>query len=234
MEPFDLKEKDANLLDSIGNMDKSEIKKKKMKRLLIIISVILLVIIIAIVFYFIFRSDDEDEDEDKCKKGENENFISCVKGSKKCASCNPYFRLENGACLFIFSFEAIYNIRKTSYKSDGIKLFNVEYLGNYKINKIQVDDKFVKTNTNYYKFDTDGEHKVRINIDLKNSSSLNKFFENINELVSISFTNEFNTKGVENMDEMFSSTKNLVYLNMPYLNTENVRSMKNCLKIVSN
>ena len=58
MEPFDLKEKDANLLESIGDMDKSEIKKKKMKRLLIIFSVILLFIIIALVFYFSFRSDD--------------------------------------------------------------------------------------------------------------------------------------------------------------------------------
>ena len=232
MEPFDLKEKDANLLESIGDMDKSEIKKKKMKRLLIIFSVILLVIIIALVFYFSFRSDDEDEDEDfedEDFEG-NDNCLSFVENSTECASCNPYFRLENGACLFIFSFEAIYNIRKTSYKSDGIKLFNVEYLGNYKINKIQVDDKFVKTKTNYYKFYTVGEHKVRVNIDLKKGSSLNKFFENINELVSINFTNEFNTKGVENMDEMFSSTKNLVYLNMPYLNTENVRSMKNMFK----
>ena len=32
------------------------------------------------------------------------------------------------------------------------------------------------------------------------------------------------------MDEMFSSTKNLVYLNMFELNTENVRSMKNMFK----
>ena len=164
-----------------------------------------------------------------------ESCLSFEEESKKCVSCNTYFRLENGICLFIYSFEAVYYIRKKNYKSDGTKLFNVEYLDNYIINKIQVDDKFVKTNTNYYKFDTDGEHKVRINIDLKNSSSLNKFFENINELVSINFTNNFNTKGVENMDEMFSSTKNLVCLNMSYLNTENVRTMKNmfnsCMKL---
>ena len=56
--------------------------------------------------------------------------------------------------------------------NEETKLFNVEYLRDYEINKIQIDGKYVKSKNNYYKFSTENEHKVRVNIDLKNSSSL--------------------------------------------------------------
>ena len=198
----DGKGEDEHLIGNVGDLDQSEVRIKKIKRILIIISVLLAVTIIDLIVYFIFSKNSEEE----CKKGENENCLSCEKGSKKCGSCNPNFRLENGKCLFIFSFEGIYNTSQKNDGNEGTKLFNVESLANYKINKIQVDDKYAKNNTNYIKFDEDGLHKVRINIDLKNSSSLNKFFENINDLISINFTNDFNITGIENMDEMFSSS----------------------------
>ena len=46
-------------------------------------------------------------------------------------------------------------------------------------------------------------------------------FENINELISIDFTNDFNTTYIENMDEMLFNCNNLNTLNISYLNTEN-------------
>ena len=95
----------------------------------------------------------------------------------------------------------------------------------------------VESNSNFYKFKTEGEHKVRINIDLKNSSSLEKFFSNITELISVSFTNDFNTSNIENLDEMFASCSNLNYINSKYFNIENVTTMKNmfnsCTKLSS-
>lgn len=94
--------KGENLIGSAGNFDESEIKKRKKIRIIIIISVILVVSIISLVLYFCLRS--------RCNLGENERCLSCQKNSNKCASCNPYFRLENGKCIFIYSFEAIYNI----------------------------------------------------------------------------------------------------------------------------
>ena len=155
---------------------------------------------------------------------------SCQENSEKCASCNPYFILENGECLFIYSFEAIYKTSQANDFNQITKLFNVEYLEDYKINKIQVDDEYINPTSNYYQFNTDGDHTVRINIDLKESTSLNKFFENINELISINFTDVFNTTNIKNMSEMFSSSKNLIYINLSNLNTENVTDMSNMFK----
>ena len=121
-----------------------------------------------------------------------------------------FFRLENGKCIFIYSFEAIYKITQNNEVNEKTKLFNIDSLNDYEINKIQIDGDYFETKENYYKFKKEGEHKVRINIDIKDSSSLEKFFENINELKSINFTNDFNTSAVENMKEMFSSSKNLI------------------------
>ena len=84
--------KDEYIIGNVGNvgdMEQTEMKKKKIKRILIIISVILLIIIIALILYFLLIP------KDKCKKGENDNCLSCEKGSQKCSSCNPNFRLEN-------------------------------------------------------------------------------------------------------------------------------------------
>ena len=67
---------------------------------------------------------------------------------------------------------------------------------------------------------------MRINLALENSTSLEKFFENINELISINFTNDFNTTGIIYMNEMFSFSKNLISVNLSNLNTENVITMK--------
>ena len=108
----------------------------------------------------------------------------------------------------------------------------MENLKKYKINKISVDYVYFDINTNYYNFHLEGKHRVRINIDLKDSDSLEKFFENINELISVSFTNDFKTTGIKNMNEMFSSSKNLVSVDISNLNFENIKDMsymfKNC------
>ena len=233
---IELQDKDSkgeNLIQSAGNFDESELKKRKMIRILIIISALLLITIIVIALYFCLNSKD---DKDYCDKGENEKCLTCKKKSKECGKCNPYFRLENGKCVFIYSFEAIYEFKRTNDLKEETKLFNIENLSDYQINKIQVDDQYFEINTSYYKFTTEGEHKVRINIDLKNSSSLGKFFENINELISVNFSNDFNTTGINYMNEMFSFSQNLISINLSNLKTENVFTMKEmfsfCTKLV--
>ena len=128
-------------------------------------------------------------------------------------------------CFYLFIWSYIW-INHINDINEETKLFNVENLADYKINKIQVDDQYFDINTNYYKFKTEGEHKVRINLALENSTSLEKFFENINELISINFTNDFNTTGIIYMNEMFSFSKNLISVNLSNLNTENVITMK--------
>ena len=233
---IELQDKDSqgeNLIGSAGNFDNSEMKKRKMIRIIIIISAILLITIIALILYFSLRSKD---DKDYCKIGDNDKCLFCKKKSEDCGGCNPYFKLEDGKCVFIYSFEAIYELNQTNGIHEETKLFNLENLAEYKINKIQVDDQYFDINTNYYKFNTEGEHKVRINIDLKNSSSLGKFFENINELISVNFSNDFNTTGINYMNEMFSFSQNLISINLSNLKTENVFTMKEmfsfCTKLV--
>ena len=162
---IELGDKELNsdfLIGNVGDFDDSEIKQKKKKRIILIIITILLFAIIALILYFFLR----------CDSGSNEKCHSCKIFSKKCSSCNQNFRLENGKCVFIYSFEAIYRSYPSNDVNEETKLFNVEYLKDYEINKIQIDGKYVKSKNNYYKFSTENEHKVRVNIDLKNSSSL--------------------------------------------------------------
>ena len=106
IELLDEDKNDEFMMGSAGDTYESEMKKKKMKKIIIVIIffVILLSIILCLVLFLSPSTDTE------CKIGQNENCLSCEKGTKKCGSCNPNFRLENGKCLFIFSFEAIYSI----------------------------------------------------------------------------------------------------------------------------
>ena len=181
---IELQDKDSkgeNLVGSAGNFDDSELKKRKMIRIIIIISALSLITFIALILYFILSSEN---DKDYCEIGKNEKCLKCKKNSEECGKCNPSFRLENGKCVFIYSFEAIYAIHDfnlTNGINETTKLFNVENLVDYEINKIQVDDEYFEINTNYFKFDSAGEHKVRINIELNNSNSLEKFFKSISD-----------------------------------------------------
>ena len=225
--------KGDTLMGSTGeNFDQSEIKKRKIIRIIILVSVILLITIISLILYFCLRSND-DKKEDSCK---DETCLIFEKNEKdcKCKECKPYFRLENGKCIFIYAFEAIYKISPSNVIKKDTKLFNVENLQDYKINKIQIDEKYIEDNQNYYKFKTEGAHNVLINIDLKSSSSLKGFFKNINELISINFTNDFNTTYIQNMDEMFFMCSNLNSINISDLNTENVISMNNIFSYCTN
>ena len=134
--PIELGEKNSKgdtLVGSVGNFDKSEMKKRKMIRIIIVISAILLIAIIVLVLYFCLRSNG-----DSCDKGENDKCLTC--DGKKCRSCNPFFRLENGKCRFIYSFESIYNISPSNDIEKNTKLFNDENLKDFKVNKIQVEN----------------------------------------------------------------------------------------------
>ncbi len=129
------------------NFDESQLKKRRLIRILILISIIILVVFIIFIIYFCLRSDDDDNNEEKkekdlCEKGENDKCLSCQKNTNYCESCNNFFKLENGKCKFIYSFEAIYKINQSN-DQDKVKLFNVEsLLDNYEINKIQINNEY--------------------------------------------------------------------------------------------
>ena len=202
-------EKEGILTGNIDDFDVSELKNRKKIRIIILVSVILFIIIIALIISLLASRD-------YCDKGDNEKCQACKTFSKDCKKCNPFFKLKKGKCIFAYSFEAIYKISKNNEVNETIKLFNDELLKDYKI-KIQIEGEYFEINKNYYNFTNEGENKIRINLDIKNNTSLEKMFKNINELKSISFTNDFNTNSIQNMNEMFSSSKNLISICQIYL-----------------
>ena len=50
-------------------------------------------------------------------------------------------------------------------------------------------------------------------------------FSFLERLISISFSEDFNTKNITNMTRMFAYNDNLVRVNISFFNTENVESM---------
>ena len=129
-------------------------------------------IAIGLILFFCLRSNDEEKDsngddnkEIKCLTGPNENCLSCKEGTTNvCTSCNPFFKLDNGKCLFIYSFEAIY---KSNFENEKINVFSPNSLSNFEINKIKIDDKYLDVIENEFTLSKVGEHKVLININLK-------------------------------------------------------------------
>ena len=69
-----------------------------------------------------------------------------------------YYKMEN-AILYIllkqYIKQKIYGI------NNDTKLYNVEFLTDYQINKIQVDGNICWANTNYYKFNSNESHIVK-------------------------------------------------------------------------
>jgi len=82
-----------------------------------------------------------------------------------------------------------------------------------------------KKQNNSYTFHSNGKHIVCILINMTNCTSLQFFFSGIRNMVSISFTSEFNTENVVDMNSMFADCSSLVSINFSNLNTRNVMDM---------
>ena len=181
-ETIELSSKDSkgeNMVGSVGNFDDSQMKKRKLIRIIILVSIILVLIAIGLILFFCLRSSDDEKDsrddgnkEIKCLTGLNENCVTCKEGTTNvCTKCNPFFSLNNWKCLFIYSFEAIY---KSNVENEKINFFNTNSLSNFEINKIKIDDKYLKDKVNEYTFPNIGNHKVMININIKENGLLKK------------------------------------------------------------
>jgi len=121
-----------------------------------------------------------------------------------------------------YSFKAIYH---TNSDYENVTLIN--YLPN-KIEDMIVDGFEVneeEKQNNWYNFLSKGNHIVCILINITNCTSLQSFFEYNKNLVSISFTPEFNTENVEKMDAMFMGCSSLISINFSNLNIKKVKSM---------
>ena len=106
-----------------------------------------------------------------------------------------------------YSFKAIYH---TNSDYENVTLMN--YLPN-KIEDMIVDgiqENEEQKQNNWYTFHSSGNHLVCILINITNCTSLQDFFQDIKNMVSISFTSEFNTENLENMNDMFMGCSSLI------------------------
>ena len=81
---------------------------------------------------------------------------------------------------------------------------------------------------NWYTFQSNDNHNhiVCILINMTNCTSLEYLFSDIKNLVSISFTPDFNAENLEHLDFMFMGCSSLISINFSNLNTKNVRTME--------
>ena len=122
-----------------------------------------------------------------------------------------------------YSFKATYY---TNSCNETVKLMN--YFPNKVIDMIVdgIQENEEQKQNNSYMFQSKGKHIVCILINITNCTSLENFFLKIKNMISISFTSEFNTENVEYMDAMFMGCSSLISINFSNLNTKNVKTME--------
>ena len=155
---------------------------------------------------------DENEDKEKCiLYTENENTKTCLK-------CSLGYKLFEGECIINYSFKAIY---VTSKRNE-----NIYFINNFSndIKEMIVDDKEVKPCKNFT-FESIGYHTIYVLIDISKLDSLDYMFYKINHLVSISFSEKFNTEKIKSMSYFFSLCSSLKNINVFNFETSNVVDM---------
>ena len=162
--------------------------------------------------------DEKEEEEETCEIGEEEKCLTC--NGTNCSSCNIGYKIKEGKCILNYSFKAIYNAERNG---STVSLINSNYLNI--ITEMNVDG---RNETPYYlyTFPSKGEHIVYILLDIVNITSLKCLFSYVDNMISISFSELFNTTNITDMSEMFEKCSSLASINFSKsFNTENVKNM---------
>ena len=185
-----------------------------------------------------------------CETGEKEKCATCSK-ENICSSCNDDYILFKGKCFYNYSFTATYY---TDKDNETIKLIGHPDI--YNIIKMKIGEEKLENPPSNYNFSFAGNHTVDILINISEITSFENFFDNVTNLISISFyssfynehiTNmsgffykcksltsidmsNFQSQNITNIDNMFNNCINLTFFNMSNFNTEKVKSMRNLFK----
>ena len=133
----------------------------------------------------------------------------------------------------IAKYKSCYPFNPLHY-DDDFALINPKFKGNYKITKMIVDGIEIPEPKNYVSVPYPKEAIISLTIDISNTSSLEGMFSNICELLSINFTEQSETKHINNMDEMFRGCNQLRFIDVSHLNTENIVTMKGMFEYCKN
>ena len=174
-----------------------------------------------------------------CELGDGDKCLTCdeTKGNElQCSSCNKGYKLINGKCKKIENyFIGIYNITSTfdftkimRYQENLITLSDFDmYINGSKVQpmtKFSYKLKYYNINDVIYKFPSHGKYEVKI-IFNKTLTSMRKLFENCYNLISIDFSETFDTSYVLDMQHLFCYCENLEHVNISSFNTSLVGYM---------
>ena len=167
----------------------------------------------------------------KCELGEEDKCLTCdtKNGNKRCASCNPGFKLvKNGSCVKIEnSFIAKYNVtslaeptRIMDIDSANVELSDFDmYLNETKVYPIKKMFLYpIEGMYAAYTFNKTGIYEVKI-IFKKTLSLMLKLFQRCSDLISISFNEGFDTSHVLSMEQLFYECTSLEFVDVSSFNT---------------
>ena len=184
-----------------------------------------------------------------CEYGDGNKCASCNENQENnCLSCNSGYKLmKNGTCIKIDnSFVAVYNVTSTS---EYVKILKFD-VGNWLyFHSVESSDfeafingtkiKFDICYYNHYfcyKFQKTGLIEIKISIK-KSLSTLRNFFEDCEKLVSVKFSEAFDTSNVLNAYSMFKDCTSLKGVDISPFNTSLISHMtwmfSNCYELTS-
>jgi hypothetical protein len=227
-------EEKNNKKNNDPNNDDSFFKKHKLKFLIGFIISIFIIIALVVILIVVLIKTKKNEETEKNGKTEflknqetlnkeklcNENCFQCDHSSERCISCNSDFELYNGKCIQ-YAFSATYDFITVNYSP--IKLFNQDKVNNLFAMKINTND-IITPNHELYSYDYYGNNKIYYYLDdNSNNISLSYLFENIPELIEISFNDEnINNFNITNMKGMFSGCNSLKNVNFNSFKGQNL------------
>ena len=131
--------------------------------------------------------------------------------------CNQGYKLIKGKCILNYSFEGIYRV---NHKKENINLINKNYAKD--ILELIIDNQNVTPSYNHT-FLKKGEHIIKMLLNLENMDSAKLMFFNISNLISINFTEHFDTLNILSMKGMFKDCINLKTIELSNFKTDNIR-----------
>ena len=171
-----------------------------------------------------------------CDLGNENKCLSCslVQGREsECSQCNIGYKLmKSGICKKIEnSFIAIYNSKSTTsptklmeITASYIKITDFEMFINGKKTTPYVQRNYFEKDEVLYKFSSIGRHEVKI-VFKKTLSTMESLFYYCVDLVSLTFSETFDTSKVLSLSYTFHGCYSLEYLNVSSFNTSLVGSL---------
>ena len=168
-----------------------------------------------------------------CKVGSGENCLSCDKNNK-CKTCNKGYKLVDGKCILIDNtFYAVYNVttidKPTKIMCNYHTHFKLTDFQMYVNNKLVIPSIIDLGNSPLpfivYTFKSIGLQNVTVSFNTTIKNCIGWMFGKCDNLVSVKFSKNFDTKKVTNIYNMFVADYMLTSIDMSSFDTSNINDM---------